>query len=157
SGLTAPNGMAQEAVMRAALRQANIAPNAVGYIEAHGTGTALGDPLEARALGAVFGRDRTEPLLIGSVKTNIGHLEGAAGAIGLVKTILSIRKGVVPAHLHLTKPSPHIAWNDLNLTVSPEAVPFPEIDGRRIAGVSSFGFSGTNAHVIVEASTETRA
>lgn len=151
SGLTAPNGTAQEAVIRAALEQANLAPHAVGYIEAHGTGTELGDPLEARALGAVFAKGRSDPLLIGSVKTNLGHLEGAAGAMGLVKTILSLRKGIVPAHLHLTRPSPHIAWDDLKLNVSPKAVAFPEIDGRRIAGVSSFGFSGTNAHVIVEA------
>ena len=151
SGLTAPNGTAQEAVIRAALDQAKLPPNAVGYIEAHGTGTELGDPLEARALGAVFAAGRSQPLLIGSVKTNLGHLEGAAGIVGLVKTILSLQHGVVPAHLHLTRPSAHIAWDDLNLTVSPEAVGFPEIDGRRIAGVSSFGFSGTNAHVIVEA------
>ena len=151
SGLTAPNGTAQEAVIRAALDQANLTPDAVGYIEAHGTGTELGDPLEARALGAVFASGRSQPLLIGSVKTNLGHLEGAAGVIGLVKTILSLRHGVVPAHLHLTKPSAHIAWEDLNLTVSPKAVAFPEINGRRIAGVSSFGFSGTNAHVIIEA------
>jgi acyl transferase domain-containing protein/acyl carrier protein len=151
SGLTAPNGTAQEAVIRAALDQASLTPDAVGYIEAHGTGTELGDPLEARALGAVFAAGRSQPLLIGSVKTNVGHLEGAAGVIGLVKTILSLRHGVVPAHLHLTRPSAHIAWEDLNLTVSPKAVAFPEINGRRIAGVSSFGFSGTNAHVIVEA------
>jgi acyl transferase domain-containing protein/acyl carrier protein len=157
SGLTAPNGTAQEAVIRAALDQAKLAPAAVGYIEAHGTGTELGDPLEARALGAVFANGRSQPLLIGSVKTNLGHLEGAAGAIGLVKTILSLRKGIVPAHLHLTKPSAHIAWDDLNLTVSSKAVAFPEIDGRRIAGVSSFGFSGTNAHVIVEAPTDAPA
>jgi acyl transferase domain-containing protein/acyl carrier protein len=154
SGLTAPNGTAQEAVIRAALDHANLTPDAVGYIEAHGTGTELGDPLEARALGAVFASGRSQPLLIGSVKTNLGHLEGAAGVIGLVKTILSLRHGVVPAHLHLTKPSAHIAWEDLNLTVSPKAVAFPEINGRRIAGVSSFGFSGTNAHVIIEAPPE---
>jgi len=157
SGLTAPNGTAQEAVIRAALAQADLAPGAVGYVEAHGTGTELGDPLEARALGAVFAKGRSRPLLIGSVKTNLGHLEGAAGAIGLVKTIVSLRQGVVPAHLHLNKPSKHIAWDDLNLTVSPKAVAFPEIDGRRIAGVSSFGFSGTNAHVIVEAPPEAPA
>lgn len=157
SGLTAPNGTAQEAVIRAALDQAKLATDAVGYIEAHGTGTELGDPLEARALGAVFAKGRSEPLLIGSVKTNIGHLEGAAGAIGLIKTILSLRKRVVPAHLHLTNPSAHIAWDELNLKVSPKAVSFPEINGRRIAGVSSFGFSGTNAHVIVEAPAEVPA
>lgn len=157
SGLTAPNGTAQEAVIRAALDQANLAPDAVGYIEAHGTGTELGDPLEARALGAVFASGRSRPLMVGSVKTNVGHLEGAAGVIGLIKTILSLRHGVVPAHLHLAKPSAHIAWEDLKLTVSPKAVAFPEINGRRIAGVSSFGFSGTNAHVIVEAAPETPA
>lgn len=151
SGLTVPNGPAQEAVIRAALAQAGLSPAQVAYVEAHGTGTELGDPLEARALGAVFARDRTAPLLVGSVKTNIGHLEGAAGAIGLIKTILSLQHGVIPAHLHFCTPSPHIAWDDLRLRVPAQAMAFPEIGGRRIAGVSSFGFSGTNVHVIAEA------
>ena len=151
SGLTVPNGPAQEAVIRAALAQAGLSPAQVAYVEAHGTGTELGDPLEARALGAVFAQDRTAPLLVGSVKTNIGHLEGAAGAIGLIKTILSLQHGIIPAHLHFRTPSPHIAWDELRLRVAAQAMAFPEIGGRRIAGVSSFGFSGANVHVIVEA------
>jgi acyl transferase domain-containing protein len=152
SGLTAPSGPAQEAVVREALARAALAPRQVGYVEAHGTGTQLGDPLEVQALGAVFGADRPreQPLLIGSVKTNIGHLEGAAGVTGLVKLVLALQHRCIPAHLHLKQPSPHIPWCDWPLAVPIEATPWPAIDGRRIGGVSSFGFSGTNAHVIVE-------
>lgn len=153
SGLTAPNGPAQEAVIRAAIGQAGIEPREVGYIEAHGTGTELGDPLEANALGGVFGADRENrpPLLIGSVKSNLGHLEAAAGAIGLIKLVLSVSRGIVPAHLHFKTPSPHIAWDDLPIGVPTKATPWPAGFERRIGGVSSFGFSGTNAHVVVEA------
>ena len=154
SGLTVPNGPAQEAVICAALAQAELSPTQIAYVEAHGTGTELGDPLEARALGAVFARDRSAPLIVGSVKTNIGHLEGAAGAISLIKTILSLQHGIIPAHLHFRTPSPHITWDDVRLRVPAQAMAFPEIGGRRIAGVSSFGFSGTNVHVIVEAPPE---
>jgi acyl transferase domain-containing protein/NADPH:quinone reductase-like Zn-dependent oxidoreductase/SAM-dependent methyltransferase/acyl carrier protein len=152
SGLTAPNGPAQEAVIREALEHADVKPSQVGYIEAHGTGTQLGDPLEVRALGAVFGpqRDSTKPLLLGSVKTNIGHLEAAAGVTGLVKVVLALRNRVIPPHLHFREPSPHIPWKDLPLRVPTSALPWEPIDGRRIAGVSSFGFSGTNAHVVIE-------
>ena len=152
SGLVAPNGPAQEAVIREALERADVKPSQVGYIEAHGTGTQLGDPLEARALGAVFGaqRDSTRPLLLGSVKTNIGHLEAAAGVTGLVKVVLALRHRTIPPHLHFRVPSPHIEWNELLLRVPTSALPWEPIDGRRIAGVSSFGFSGTNAHVVVE-------
>ena len=153
SSLTAPNGPAQEAVIRAALAKAGIAPHLVGYVEAHGTGTQLGDPLEAHALGAVFseGRPGDRPLLVGSVKSNIGHLEAAAGAIGLVKTVLALQHAQVPASLHVTSPSPHVPWQDLGLRVAAQAQPWPEIEGRRIGSVSSFGFSGTNVHIVVEA------
>ena len=113
SGLTAPNGPAQEAVIREALARAGVPPRDVGYIEAHGTGTQLGDPLEVGALGAVFGSDRRaeSPLLIGSVKTNVGHLEAAAGVTGLIKLVLSLQHRQIPPHLHFHTPSPHIAWD----------------------------------------------
>jgi acyl transferase domain-containing protein/NADPH:quinone reductase-like Zn-dependent oxidoreductase/NADP-dependent 3-hydroxy acid dehydrogenase YdfG len=152
SGLTAPNGPAQEAVIREALARAGIAPREVGYVEAHGTGTQLGDPLEVQALGAVFceGRAASQPLWIGSVKTNLGHLEAAAGVTGLIKLVLSLQRQQIPAHLHFKTPSPHIAWGDQPLKVPTELMPWEAIGGRRIAGVSSFGFSGTNAHVVVE-------
>jgi acyl transferase domain-containing protein/acyl carrier protein len=152
SGLTAPNGPAQEAVIREALAYAGLKPRQIGYIEAHGTGTQLGDPLEVRALGEVFGRDRdsTQPLLLGSVKTNIGHLEGAAGVAGLIKLVLALHHGSIPPHLNFTTPSPHIPWGELPLQVSTALKPWQPIDGRRIGGISSFGFSGTNAHLIVE-------
>ena len=153
SGLTAPNGPAQEAVIRAALMQAGVTPRQIGYVEAHGTGTELGDPLEAQALGAVFaaGRPVDQPLLISSVKANIGHLEAAAGAIGLIKVVLSLQHGTIPAHLHFRSPSPHVAWEEWKLGVPMHAVPWPVIEGRCRGGVSSFGFSGTNAHVVLEA------
>ena len=156
SSLTAPNGPAQEAVIREALARAGLSPRQVGYVEAHGTGTQLGDPLEAHALGAVFapGRPADAPLLVGSVKTNLAHLEAASGAIGLIKTVLSLQHGVIPAHLHFRTPSPHIAWDELALRVPSQATPWPAIDGRRIGGVSSFGFSGTNAHIVLEAAPE---
>lgn len=152
SGLTAPNGPAQEAVIRAALADARLAPRQVGYIEAHGTGTQLGDPLEVHAIGAVFGPDRAgaPPLVIGSVKTNIGHLEGAAGVTGLIKLVLALQQRTIPAHLHFAAPSPHIHWEEFPLKVPVQAMPWAPIDGRRIGGVSSFGFSGTNAHVLLE-------
>ncbi|MDX2205389.1 MAG: SDR family NAD(P)-dependent oxidoreductase [Hyphomicrobiaceae bacterium] len=159
SGLTAPNGPAQEAVIREALRRAGVAPAEVGFIEAHGTGTELGDPLEVRALGNVFapGRDASHPLVIGSVKTNIGHLEAAAGVVGLIKLVLALQHREIPAHLHFDRPSPHIPWADLPLEVPASARPWPAINGRRIGGVSSFGFSGTNAHVVVEGPAEAAA
>jgi acyl transferase domain-containing protein/NADPH:quinone reductase-like Zn-dependent oxidoreductase len=152
SGLTAPNGPAQEAVIREALARAGIAPHEVGYVEAHGTGTQLGDPLEVQALGAVFseGRAASQPLWIGSVKTNLGHLEAAAGVTGLIKLVLSLQRQQIPAHLHFKTPSPHIAWGDQPLKVPTALMDWEPIGGRRIAGVSSFGFSGTNAHVVIE-------
>ena len=151
-GLTAPNGPAQEAVIRAALAAAGVAPAAIGYIEAHGTGTPLGDPIEVGALGAVFGPGRAarQPLAIGSVKTNLGHLEAAAGVAGVIKVILALQRGAIPPNLHFHAGNPHIDWAALPLTVPVETVPWQPIDGRRLAGVSSFGFSGCNAHVVLE-------
>lgn len=156
SSLTAPNGPAQEAVIRAALAKAGVAPHLVGYVEAHGTGTQLGDPLEALALGSVFreGRPADSPLLVGSIKSNLGHLEAAAGGIGLIKTVLALQHAQVPASLHVKTPSPHVPWSDLGLRVAARAQPWPEIEGRRIGAVSSFGFSGTNAHIVVEAAVQ---
>ncbi len=151
SGLTAPNGPAQEAVLRAALRSANITPDQVQYVEAHGTGTSLGDPIELQALGAVFGPGRAahDRLKIGAVKTNIGHLEAAAGVAGLIKTALALHYEAVPPHLHLRQPSPYVDWESLRLEVPTRLTPWPRGSQPRIAGVSSFGFSGTNAHVVL--------
>jgi len=155
SSLTAPNGPAQEAVIRAALAFASVAPDDVSFVEAHGTGTELGDPLEVKALGQVFGgRDRDPPLILGSVKTNIGHVEAAAGVLGLIKVILALRHRTIPPHLHFKTPSPHIEWRDLPFVVPRQAMPWHAINGRRIGGVSSFGFSGTNAHIVVEEAPE---
>jgi acyl transferase domain-containing protein/acyl carrier protein len=151
SGLTVPNGLAQQALLREAHRRAGIEAWQVGYVEAHGTGTELGDPIEAQALGAVFGAEpRKNKLLIGSVKTNVGHLESAAGVAGLIKVVLGLGHGVVPAQLHWERPSEHVRWSELPLEVVTESREWAPIAGRRIAGVSSFGFSGTNAHVVVE-------
>ena len=151
SGLTVPNGPAQERVITEALRRANISPPEVAYLECHGTGTSLGDPIEVQAAAKVLGegRDPGRPLLIGSVKTNIGHLEAAAGVAGLIKVVLSMQQGVIPKQLHFNIPNPHIPWEQLLVKVVTEPTQWPE--GRRIAGVSSFGFSGTNAHVVLEA------
>lgn len=152
SGLTVPNGVAQEAVLRQALSNSGVRPSEVTFVEAHGTGTSLGDPIEAEALGNVFreGREPGRPLLIGSVKTNIGHAESAAGIAGLIKVVLGLEYREVPAQLHWHNPSPHIHWSELPLLVVCEPTPWEPIGGRRIAGVSSFGLSGTNAHVVLE-------
>ncbi|TYB85037.1 type I polyketide synthase [Oceaniovalibus sp. ACAM 378] len=153
-GLTAPNGPAQEAVIRSALKRAGVTPEDVGYVETHGTGTSLGDPIEASALAGVFAkRPGTEPLLIGSVKSNLGHLEAASGAIGLIKLALSLQHGHIPASLHAAEPSPLIDWSNMPLAVTSTACGWPTRNGRRIGGVSSFGFSGTNAHLVLEAPT----
>ena len=151
-GLTVPNGPAQENVIRAALEDGGISPLEIDYVEAHGTGTSLGDPIEARALSRVLGvgRNDGDPLLIGSVKTNIGHLEGAAGIAGVIKVILSLLQEQIPPHLHFREPSPHISWADNRLAVTANAHPWPRQGRRRSAGVSSFGFSGTNAHVVLQ-------
>ena len=159
AGLTVPNGMAQEALLRQTLAGARLKPAEVAYVEAHGTGTPLGDPIEIRAMGAAYceGRPDDRPLLIGSVKTNFGHLEGAAGIAGLMKTILAVQHGEIPPHLHFQRPSPRIDWRDYPLVVPVTAVPWPAWAERRIAGVSAFGLSGTNAHLIVEQAPTTAA
>ena len=151
-GLTVPSGPAQEAVIRAALADARLAPADIDYVEAHGTGTSLGDPIEVRALAHALGegRDAQNPLVVGSVKTNIGHLESAAGIAGVIKVILSLQHERIPAHLHFRKPSPHIPWSEFPVTVPQQARDWRRGERRRIAGVSSFGFSGTNAHVLIE-------
>jgi amino acid adenylation domain-containing protein len=153
AGLTVPNGLAQESVIRSALRDAGIGGHEIDYIEAHGTGTSLGDPIEVRAISAalVAGRsDDAPPLRIGSVKTNIGHLEAAAGVAGLVKVILALQNEEIPPHLHFHEPNPHIPWSECRVTVNSERSSWTQGSFARLAGVSSFGFSGTNAHVVVE-------
>ncbi|MBV8275152.1 MAG: acyltransferase domain-containing protein, partial [Verrucomicrobia bacterium] len=152
SGLTAPNGPAQESVIRNALENGQVRPQDVGYVEAHGTGTVLGDPIEVQALGAVLGsgRDPADPLMIGSLKTNIGHLEAAAGVAGLIKVVLSLQRKQIPRHLNFQTPSPHIPWDKLPVRVTTEHEFWRPVHGTRIAGVSSFGFSGTNAHVVLQ-------
>jgi acyl transferase domain-containing protein/acyl carrier protein len=152
AGLTAPNGPAQESVMRDALAAARLEGSDIGYVEAHGTGTSLGDPIEVRAVGRVLGegRDPKTPLLIGSVKTNIGHLESAAGVAGFIKVVLSLRHEAIPKHLNFNRPNPFIDWANLPVAVADETKPWPTSARPRRAGVSSFGFSGTNAHVILE-------
>lgn len=158
-GLTVPNGVAQQRVIADALQRSDLRPSDVEYLEAHGTGTSLGDPIEAQAAGAAYGegRDADRPLLIGSAKTNIGHLEAAAGIAGVIKVILSLEHETLPKHLHFENPSPHIPWDRLAVEVVTETTPWQRTDRPRIAGVSSFGFAGTNAHVIVEEAPEATA
>ena len=154
AGLTVPNGPAQERVIEEALARAGSSPSEVDYLEAHGTGTELGDPIEVHAAAAVYGkgRDPDRPLLIGSVKTNIGHLEGAAGIAGLIKVALSMSRGLIPKHLHFREPNPRVDWERIPVRVTAEATSWPAVSERPArAGVSSFGYSGTNAHIIVEA------
>ena len=151
SGLTVPNGVAQQALIREALANAGVQPSEVDFVEAHGSGTALGDPIELGALGAVFGKDRSKEnaLWVASVKTNVGHLEAAAGIVGLLKVVLAMHAEKIPPNLHFKQPTFHANWHELRLRVPTEAIPWPKTDKPRIAGVSSFGFSGTNAHLIV--------
>lgn len=151
-GLTVPNGVAQQRVIAEALERAGVSAHDVGYLEAHGTGTSLGDPIEVQAAAAVFGegRDPDRPLLIGSVKTNIGHLEAAAGIAGIIKVVLSLEHEQLPKHLNFRNPSPYIPWDRLAVRVLDEATGWQRNGRPRVAGVSSFGFSGTNAHVILE-------
>lgn len=150
-GLTAPNGPAQEDVIRRALQIAELHPDQVGLIEAHGTGTSLGDPIEARALANVFGNrpSDTAGLAVGSVKTNIGHAESAAGIAGLIKLVLSVNRSFIPASLHFNELNSHIEWHDRPIAVATDGRQWPASTGDRHGGVSSFGFSGSNAHVVV--------
>ncbi|HVV11366.1 type I polyketide synthase [Amycolatopsis sp.] len=147
SGLTVPDETAQRAVLQRAAARAGVEPSAVRYVELHGTGTPVGDPIEAAALGKAFGTGRTGPLVVGSAKTNVGHLEGAAGIVGLLKAALSIHHRRIPASLNFETPNPRIPLTELNLAVATEDGPWPE--GERLAGVSSFGMGGTNCHVLL--------
>ena len=160
SGLTVPNRFAQEEVIRAALAQGGIDPLEVGYVEAHGTATPLGDPIEVGALATVYGAGRTksDPLLIGSVKTNIGHLEAAAGLAGLIKLALALQHRELPSHLHFDEPNGLVEWDKLPVKVTSERVAWQVDEGqRRLGAVSSFGFSGTNAHVVLEERNDQRS
>ncbi|BCL39537.1 non-ribosomal peptide synthetase/type I polyketide synthase [Nostoc sp. MS1] len=152
NGLTAPNGATQEAVIRQALANAQVEPNQIQYVEAHGTGTPLGDPIEVLALGKVLsqGRSASDRLTIGSVKTNIGHLEAASGIASLIKVVLALQHKLIPPSLHLQQPNPYIPWQQLPIDVATVATPWTAKQNPRLAGVSSFGMSGTNVHVILE-------
>ncbi len=155
STITVPSRDAQEVMLREACARAGIAPSAVGYVEAHGTGTAVGDPIEAAAIGSVFGGGRAAPCLLGSCKTNIGHLESAAGIAGLIKAVLCVRNGAIPPNLHFETPNPNIPFAELNIDVPRRLTPFPA--GERLVAVNSFGFGGTNACAIVGAAPSARA
>ena len=150
--LTTPGQSGQEDVLRKAYRRAGISPGMVQYVEAHGTGTPTGDPVELKALGAVLGDGRTdgETCLVGSVKTNIGHTEGAAGVAGLIKLALALKNQEIPASLHFHQPNPQIPWDTIPLKLNAANVHWPSRGAPRIGGVSSFGITGTNAHVVLQ-------
>ncbi|HEX8898342.1 MAG TPA: type I polyketide synthase, partial [Chthoniobacterales bacterium] len=149
NGISLPSTEAQSRLVQDACKDAGVSPERIGFVEAHGTGTAVGDPIEAHALAEALCQNRSTPLPIGSVKTNLGHLETAAGVAGLVKGMLVLQRGEIPGSLHFTSPNPHIDFDKLKLRVPTDLEPFPETDGERLAGVNSFGFGGANAHVIL--------